>query len=336
MEFALKKQLFVILFICLAGALLASCGRDEPTPTPMPAPTDTPVATPTATPRIPPTPADAGELAPRQVISDVNAIPLWATRQAEISQTLALTVPILPLAGDLNAEQQQAQTIAIAAPQFQADLRDTRNGAALRNEIFGIYPTRASDHVGAAAGCANSKCYRVEMYNYAYNLTTNAIVDLTSQSVVAVNKVPETQPDIPPALTDLAVQIAIHSPEVAAQLGIKPGEDAAVMPNIKTALNSSVCERSKHLCVAPTFLQKDRALWAIVDLTDGVLSAHAGPTWAAWQPPVSAKRHCKTRLSRRITATKPRNLHVLAGNLTTSSPVPMGCASPMSVSMAKS
>ena len=267
----MKKQLFVILFICLAGALLASCGRDEPTPTPMPAPTDTPVATPTATPRIPPTPADAGELAPRQVISDVTAIPLWATRQAEISQTLALTVPILPLAGDLNAEQQQAQTIAIAAPQFQADLRDTRNGAALRNEIFGIYPTRASDHVGAAAGCANSKCYRVEMYNYAYNLTTNAIVDLTSQSVVAVNKVPETQPDIPPALTDLAVQIAIHSPEVAAQLGIKPGEDAAVMPNIKTALNSSVCERSKHLCVAPTFLQKERALWAIVDLTDGVL-----------------------------------------------------------------
>ena len=88
---------------------------------------------------------------------------------------------------------------------------------------------------------------------------------------MAVNKVPETQPDIPPALTDLAVQIAIHSPEVAAQLGIKPGEDAAVMPNIKTALNSSVCERSKHLCVAPTFLQKERALWAIVDLTDGVL-----------------------------------------------------------------
>jgi hypothetical protein len=40
------------------------------------------------------------------------------------------------------------------------------------------------------------------------------------------------------------------------------------MPNVKTALNDTQCERSRHLCVAPTFIVGDRALWAIVDLTD--------------------------------------------------------------------
>jgi hypothetical protein len=45
------------------------------------------------------------------------------------------------------------------------------------------------------------------------------------------------------------------------------------MANVKTALNGSQCERSHHLCVAPTFLRpaEGRALWAIVDLTDGKL-----------------------------------------------------------------
>lgn len=268
----MNKQFLLILCLLL---ILVACSSEEATPTAVPTATDTPAPTATATPRIAPTPIDAGSLSARQPISDITQIPLFATRQAQISQTLALTIPILPLAGELTSEQTQAQEIAIAEPQFQADLHDQKGGA-LRSEIFGIYPTRASDHVGEAASCANSTCYRVEMYNYAYNLTINAIVDVPNKRVVVVNKVPDTQPDIPPLLTDLAVQIAIHSPEVASKLGIQPGAEAAVMPNIKTALNSSICERSKHLCVAPTFLQDGRALWAIVDLTDGVL---VGTRW---------------------------------------------------------
>ncbi|MFN8445075.1 MAG: hypothetical protein U0175_30085 [Caldilineaceae bacterium] len=269
----MKKLLPFLFFCCI---LFAACGDEEPTPTPLP-PTATSAPTATPTPRIPPTPIDAGSLSVRQPFSDTTAIPLLATRQAEISQTLALTIPIMPLGGELSAEQQRAQSLAIADPTFQSELHDTQSGQPLRSEIFGIYPTRASDHVGAAASCANSTCYRVEMYNYALNLTTNAIVDVVAQSVLAVNKVPDTQPDIPPALTDLAVQIAIHSPEVAKELGVKPGAEAAMMANTKTALNSSICERSRHLCVAPTFMANDhRALWAIVDLTDGAL---VGTRW---------------------------------------------------------
>jgi len=43
------------------------------------------------------------------------------------------------------------------------------------------------------------------------------------------------------------------------------------MANTKTALNESRCERSRHLCVAPTFMAGERALWAIVDLTEGTV-----------------------------------------------------------------
>jgi hypothetical protein len=40
------------------------------------------------------------------------------------------------------------------------------------------------------------------------------------------------------------------------------------MSGTKTALNNTRCERSRHLCVAPTFLKDGKALWTIVDLTD--------------------------------------------------------------------
>ena len=73
-------------------------------------------------------------------------------------------------------------------------------------------------------------------------------------------------------------------------LGAKPGEDVALMANTKTALNQSRCERSQHLCVAPTFVQGEFALWAIVDLTDVVL---VGTRWTrvgdATQPRLTEK-----------------------------------------------
>jgi hypothetical protein len=40
------------------------------------------------------------------------------------------------------------------------------------------------------------------------------------------------------------------------------------MAYTKTALNNSKCQRSLHLCVAPTFVKGKKALWSIVDLTD--------------------------------------------------------------------
>jgi hypothetical protein len=185
-----------------------------------------------------------------------------------VNASLQQTQPILPLIGDLTPEQRQAQEIALRDPNLVNDARNPQTGETLRSEVFGIYPLRESDFTEATAACLTQRCYRVELYHYAYNMTITAVVDLNTETTITINRIPDTQPDIPPHLTELAVQIAVRSPEVANALGFAPGEGAAVMPNIKTALNQSRCERSRHLCVAPTFLQGERALWAIVDLTD--------------------------------------------------------------------
>src|SRR5574343_644661 len=109
------------------------------------------------------------------------------------------------------------------------------------------------------------------MYNYANNLTTIGIVDLFTQKLVSADHYPDMQPDIPSSLIQLAEQIAINAPEVEKALGYKPTKQKPVMSSTKTALNRTKCERSQHLCVAPTFIQGNRALWAIVDLTDNRL-----------------------------------------------------------------
>ncbi len=226
------------------------------------------VPTPTAT-VVPPT--AAGVLAP--ITTPDPAQPLSAavaTQNARVAATLQLTVPILPLEAGLNADQQEAQRLAIADTRFQRDLFDAQTGAALRSEIFGVYPWRESDKTDATAGCLNpsARCFRVEMYNYAYNAATFATVDVAGKAVIAVEYYAATQPDVPADLVKLATDIAVHAPEVTAALGVQPEAAEAMMANTKTALSRTRCERSQHLCVAPTFMAGERALWAIVDLTD--------------------------------------------------------------------
>ncbi|MEZ4675072.1 MAG: hypothetical protein R2932_12595 [Caldilineaceae bacterium] len=196
-------------------------------------------------------------------------LPLLAAHLVRVRAALAQPIPILPLEEGIDPQQESAQAIALADPRFRAETRDPESGAPLRSEIFGIYPVRPSDVTAETAICESARCYRVELYNYAYNLSTIAIVNLTQESVLSVNRLLETQPDIPPHLTAIAQEVAANAPEVAAALGVQPAAVDATMANSKTALNASRCERSHHLCVAPTFLANGRALWAIVDLTEG-------------------------------------------------------------------
>ncbi len=248
----MKRMSHLRIFLALA-VLLAACGANP-----------TPGSTP-----IPPT--APGVLAPITTPDpDAPVLAAIAEQNARSAAALALPVPILTLDDGLTDEQQEAQRLAVADPRFQRDLFDTQSGAPLRSEIFGIYPWRESDLTDSTAGCLNgpARCYRVEMYNYAYNAATLATVDVVGGAVLAVQYLPDTQPDIPNYLVRLAVEIAINSPEVIAAMGVQPEATDAMMPNAKTPLTRSRCERSQHLCVAPTFLAGTRGLWAIVDLTD--------------------------------------------------------------------
>lgn len=186
------------------------------------------------------------------------------TRVQNIQTALKQAIPIMLLPG-LDANQTKAQDIAIHDAKFCENIRDPKTGNPFRTEIFNVYAARPQEVPKEIQG---ANAYKVEMYNFALNLTTTAIVDIQSGKAFSVNKQPASQPDIPTHLKDLALQIAVHNPEVIKALGYQPGQEEALMSNTKTALNNTRCERSMHLCVAPTFVKDDKALWAIVDLTD--------------------------------------------------------------------
>jgi hypothetical protein len=188
-------------------------------------------------------------------------------RIEKIKETLKLEPPIL-LAENLDEFQTTAQVAAIKDARFTENIRDENSKEALFNQIFAVNPLRDGDFTNATANCKQSKCYRVEMYNFAKNLTINAFVDVNANQVLAVNKIPNTQPDVPQSLQNLVLDIAVNSPEVLQTLGYKPDQKDLLMSATKTALNKTRCERSLHLCVAPTLVKGEKALWTIVDLTD--------------------------------------------------------------------
>jgi hypothetical protein len=240
-------------------------------PTHTPSPLTPPPVSPAAT-------VDPGVLAPRVTTAPGSVLPALATRQARLAGDEAAKASVLLLDEPLDANQQLAQDLAVHDPRVLANLVDTSTGLPLRAEVLGVYPARAGDLTDDTAVCRTSTCYRVELYNHATNSATVTLVDVPAATVLAVNDFAGFQPDIPPHLVALAREIAVNAPEVAQALGFQPAADEAVMAGTKTALNETSCERSRHLCVAPTFVQGDRALWAIVDLTDGVL---VGTRWTA-------------------------------------------------------
>lgn len=214
-----------------------------------------------------PTPIPHQFATPQDPQALAQEIPALATRQADIAAILQQNPPILTLS-ELSGAAAEAQALALQNEAFLRYIADSISGEPLLSEVMVSRPSLPSDLDGRDIPCTPNQCYRVEMYNYAHNLTSVAFVDLALAKVTAVDHLLDTQPEIPAGLADLAAQIATHSPEVQAALGVTPEAESAVMPNVKTALNGTLCERSKHLCVAPTFIQGERALWAIVDLTD--------------------------------------------------------------------
>jgi hypothetical protein len=208
----------------------------------------------------------------------LRTFPFVTDRVNKIETVLRSGIPVLLLSDSINEQQQRAQQLAVKDPAFLFFSKDSTSGTPYRNEIFGVYAARASDLAGIKPELKTGSVFRVEMYNYALNLTSVAIADLQGNKIVRVNHFPQSQPDLPTHLKTLAAQIAVNSPEVAAALGFTPNSNEALMAATKTSLNRTRCERSRHLCVAPTFVKDGKALWAIVDLTEHRL---AGIRWTA-------------------------------------------------------
>jgi hypothetical protein len=180
--------------------------------------------------------ADEKNYAATSVISadsTTPAFPLYTERLAAIKAALAKPQPVL-LLNKADSNQQKAQLLALADTRFTDNLFDKKLKQPFCNEIFNIYNARPQE---VPKGYNAATVYRVEMYNYALNLTTVALADIARQQVINVNTFPQTQPDLNPALTELATQIAVNAPDVIKALGYKPGEKEALMA--ATAPNAS-------------------------------------------------------------------------------------------------
>jgi hypothetical protein len=140
----------------------------------------------------------------------------------------------------------------------------------LRNELFGVYTPKLGDVPDKLrTACNETNCKRLEIFNFATNTSFYVLADKNKKEIIDVTNFINFQPEVPPHLRDLAVLISSNDPKVTEFVGFKLKGDDALMTGTKTGLNKSVCERSKHLCVTPTYVMPYKmAIWGIVDLTD--------------------------------------------------------------------
>ena len=183
---------------------------------------------------------------------------------------------VLPLdSSELDSKGEIAQDVALKSKEFLSDTK-TPDGKILHNDIMRVTPAINSMlDKESKKKCKTATCYVVEKYNFATNATTRAVVDVDNKRVLKVNRYANMQPDISNRLTKVAKAIALKSPKIINELGHTPTPNELSMANVRTSLKESPCEDKNHLCVAPTFAdhQKQRALWAIVDLTELRLAA---------------------------------------------------------------
>lgn len=183
--------------------------------------------------------------------------------------------PVLQL--DKPTADQTAALDILLADQGLAELIYNVDGSAYRVEVLQSYALPAGQATGQFADCSQQRCHRLDLYNFTRNSAVVAIINLEKQKLLALQDSP-SQPDISAKLTKLATDIANNNALVKKTLD-KTGQP--LMASTKTSLEKTVCEKSQHLCVAPTYVEADkqRALWVIVDLTDLKI---VGTAWTKW------------------------------------------------------
>ncbi len=195
------------------------------------------------------------------VDSTMYNLPLVKARLLSIKKIVATNRAVL-LLPTTDALLQKVQEGFINLPDVQGAFVDD-NANKLLVEIFTVHKALPSD-----IQTPEPTWYKIEMYNYAFNTTLTAIYDFKNNKILQASILENAAPDLPEHLKQLAVEIAISNSQVKQELGGSPTATQAQMAYTKTALNNSKCQRSLHLCVAPTFVKGTKALWSIVDLTD--------------------------------------------------------------------
>ncbi len=222
-------------------------------------------------------PYDEAKLALVALQFDASEAPAKLSYQKRISEVLESKVPILGLNLEQGSKEKVAQDVVLANESVRQSSYSPQHGKPLRTEVMSVKPALPGDIVGTNGACEATECYRVNLYNFYFNSSISALVDVIGKKIVATGSLAETQPELSERLRALAVDIAKFEPavqlEVSRYLDFIGDETQArdirpVMVDTKSALRDTLCERSKHLCVAPTYVLGDKAMWVIVDLTD--------------------------------------------------------------------
>ncbi len=188
-------------------------------------------------------------------------------RKSTILRVLNSETPVITLKSNEFLSQKEQNEIFNS--ESLEKLFQSENKQPVLNEVLSISKVRPSDITNRIEKCKSVECLRIELYNYAYNGTSVLTIDREQRRIMDTYYYPEMQGNISEELSELAIAIALSDENVknAYGEGLNGSEDVR-MEATKTALNRTKCQRSKHLCVAPTFVKGDKALWAIVDLTD--------------------------------------------------------------------
>ncbi len=204
-----------------------------------------------------------------------HQIPEVKAYLADIKAMIKKREVVLPLKEDeLDEKAKRVQKLLLSDSGFLADTK--MGNKLLHNDMMRIVPAIVSSmDKTVQQQCSEHHCYQAEKYNFVTNTTTRAIVDADAMKVLSVERYSQMQPDISKRLTHIAEAIALHAPEVAKELQHKPRRKDITMANVRGSMKESPCENTEHLCVAPTFAdhKKERALWAVVDLTELRLAA---------------------------------------------------------------
>ena len=189
----------------------------------------------------------------------------------DIKRLLSKGKSVLPLdSGELDSNAKVAQEILLQNQEFLSDTKSS-NGKLEHNDMMTIRPAIISAMSKKTQQiCKNDTCYQATKYNFVTNTTTRAIVDVDSKKVLQIDRYQDKQPDVSQRLKKIAQAIALYSPEVKEVLGDTPKLKDMSMANVRGSVNDTPCENKNHLCVAPTFSyhDKEKALWAVIDLTD--------------------------------------------------------------------
>ena len=207
----------------------------------------------------------------------IAKIPMLADYHNQKLTVLSTDIPVmlLPEAEMKEADAKIAQQLALADANFTRDIFEEKTKQPLHTEIMSIrraVEKELNQHrIGYNRG--GKLPFRVELYNFYHNTSALAFVDVAAKRMLKVIHAQSATPNINKRLKNIALAIALHTPEVLAEIGAGKEE---ILNKFYPEFQHTKCERSRHLCVAYIFKVNNKSITVIIDITDNqVVGIHA-------------------------------------------------------------